>query len=175
MTKTEYAEYLQSEHWQNFRKKILGDRPCCEKCGVPRWLAEALYSQDFHVHHLHYESLGCETPADVRVLCRRCHQLEKFPFSQLPKLETRVCHGCGNTYFNPYNPICDTCETIFGTQYLLQNSSQNHSVWKLVLAQMAHAVSESGVSRDLFLRWAGDVYDGVIEEETKKKYAAVFA
>jgi 5-methylcytosine-specific restriction endonuclease McrA len=36
----------------------------CEACGMPYKL---------ELHHLHYNSQGCEVPADLMALCRHCH------------------------------------------------------------------------------------------------------
>lgn len=61
-----YSDYLNSPHWIEFSAKMkdaaLG---MCEECG---------YEENLNVHHLHYETLGHESPEDVKVLCYRCHQ-----------------------------------------------------------------------------------------------------
>lgn len=113
MTKTEYAEYLQSEHWLAFRKEILTDRSECERCELPRWLAEIAYDQDLHLHHKHYRSLGKESGEDVEVLCARCHELEEFSSTQFREVKKRVCR-CGRCVWNTYRPSCEFCEFLFG-------------------------------------------------------------
>ncbi|HEV8189473.1 MAG TPA: hypothetical protein VGP83_17090 [Pyrinomonadaceae bacterium] len=75
MTKTEYAEYLQSEHWKRLRREAITDCPECFRCGIPRDLAREIYDQDLHVHHKRY-NLWREDLSDLEVLCRRCHDIE---------------------------------------------------------------------------------------------------
>jgi 5-methylcytosine-specific restriction endonuclease McrA len=60
-----YAGYLRSPYWRAVRRRALvaaGYR--CQRCPAVR---------DLQVHHLTYERLGCEQPADVEVLCDSCH------------------------------------------------------------------------------------------------------
>jgi hypothetical protein len=59
-----YSEYLKSEHWQNFRVKILKEYPVCQFCK---------YDKNLQIHHETYERLGREEPSDVLVLCGNCH------------------------------------------------------------------------------------------------------
>lgn len=59
-----YTEYLLSNHWIQFRSKILEDRKLCQNCGVKERL---------NIHHKHYKSLGREKGTDVIVLCQKCH------------------------------------------------------------------------------------------------------
>lgn len=59
----EYNRYLDSEHWKNFRKEILGTY---KKCYICENKAE-------QVHHLHYRTLRMEKPDDVLALCKKCH------------------------------------------------------------------------------------------------------
>lgn len=68
MNKSEYAEYLKSEHWKVLRRKrleIAGYK--CEKCGTPYAL---------QVHHLRYKKIYDVTPEDLRVECSVCHAKE---------------------------------------------------------------------------------------------------
>ena len=44
-------------HWRAQNK--------CEDCGARTFLV---------THHLHYQTLGCETPTDLVLLCRDCHR-----------------------------------------------------------------------------------------------------
>ncbi len=60
-----YPDYLQSEHWQQFRLLILNRDHGCRKCGSHKQL---------DVHHLNYERKGEERKEDVIILCRRCHE-----------------------------------------------------------------------------------------------------
>lgn len=59
-----YNAYLQSEHWKDFRSRIIKERVQCEKCGS---------KEKLHIHHIHYNSLGKEKPEDVLCLCNSCH------------------------------------------------------------------------------------------------------
>lgn len=65
-----YMEYLKSEKWREFRKKIIEEKnSTCEICGLRTNDTSML-----HVHHLNYETLGHETPLDVALLCVHCHE-----------------------------------------------------------------------------------------------------
>lgn len=60
-----YAEYLQTDHWQETRKRALKRaRFKCQLCSRNGTL---------HVHHRTYENLGDESNADLIVLCESCH------------------------------------------------------------------------------------------------------
>jgi hypothetical protein len=62
-----YDEYLQTPEWDARRKAVLkraGRR--CQVCNEQRML---------HAHHRTYERRGMEDPADLTVLCDRCHSL----------------------------------------------------------------------------------------------------
>jgi len=70
----EYDNYLETPHWQAFRKrafaeqlKTLGENRCnrCRKSKVT-----------LHVHHLTYERLGKELITDVEIICGECHKNE---------------------------------------------------------------------------------------------------
>ncbi len=61
-----YREYLTSEHWVQFRAKIISIRGLrCERCKT--------FAGPFEVHHLTYVRIGKELETDVQVLCRDCH------------------------------------------------------------------------------------------------------
>jgi 5-methylcytosine-specific restriction endonuclease McrA len=62
-----YEFYLQTEHWRHLRnvKRLLGD---CEHCGYP-------ITHEFDIHHLHYNTLGAESPSDLMLLHPACHKL----------------------------------------------------------------------------------------------------
>lgn len=63
----DYAAYMRSPEWTDFRLAILAARgTICEKCGIA--------TGTMQVHHLHYRNLGCEKPEDVRVVCLACHK-----------------------------------------------------------------------------------------------------
>jgi 5-methylcytosine-specific restriction endonuclease McrA len=66
-TRRAYREYLRTEHWKQVRVRALeyADYSCqvCESGG------------EVHVHHRTYDRLGAERPADLTVLCAKCHAL----------------------------------------------------------------------------------------------------
>ena len=67
MTKAEYRGYLKSEHWQNLRaEKLKRSSGLCAICGA---------SQKIDVHHLNYRKILDVETSDLRLLCRRCHDL----------------------------------------------------------------------------------------------------
>jgi len=113
MTKTEYAEYLQSEHWQQRRKlAIAAASRKCQRCDLPRWLASLVYDQDLHVHHLNYQNVGNEQPADLEVLCRRCHEIETFGRSGCREIMQVNCPLCPVRHYDPYSDYCDACRVL---------------------------------------------------------------
>jgi len=60
-----YAEYLQTEEWQQIRKiKRMRAGYLCKACGNPGLL---------DIHHFTYERRGWEDADDLIVLCRGCH------------------------------------------------------------------------------------------------------
>lgn len=64
-----YDEYLQSEHWQRFRKKFFKAKKIkktCYLCRKSNW--------DVELHHRTYERLGKERLNDVIPVCRRHHE-----------------------------------------------------------------------------------------------------
>lgn len=67
-----YYAYLRSVQWKGVRHdylKRVGWR--CERCHVRKV---------YLVHHLHYDSLGCEQPQDLMALCYECHEvLHRWP------------------------------------------------------------------------------------------------
>lgn len=61
-----YSNYLQTDHWQNLRLKMLqlaGYR--CQLCNTGNTV--------LHVHHRTYENRGNEDQSDLIVLCANCH------------------------------------------------------------------------------------------------------
>lgn len=68
-----YDVYLRSQRWREFRTAMLELADgTCERCGASEHENRLLV---LDVHHLHYQTLGCEVPDDVQVLCRPCHEL----------------------------------------------------------------------------------------------------
>ncbi len=74
----EYDKYLETPHWQAFRKHALETqkqrlgRNCCERCPEEKRQGDV----ELHVHHLTYERLGEELIEDVEIICRACHEKE---------------------------------------------------------------------------------------------------
>ena len=66
-----YAEYLQTDHWQEVRALALRRRlgQGCVLCGGDGG------GLPFHVHHSRYTRLGHEWPEDLVILCAFCHNL----------------------------------------------------------------------------------------------------
>ena len=67
----EYQEYLQSEHWLVFAKKVRefwGWR--CAMCN-----AKATGTRGLDVHHRHYDSVHREQLTDCIAVCRKCHKV----------------------------------------------------------------------------------------------------
>ena len=62
-TKKKY-EYLETDWWKEFRKKIVKARKVCEICSSRKRL---------NVHHRHYKNVGRETEVDVYLLCEEHH------------------------------------------------------------------------------------------------------
>lgn len=60
-----YAEYLESEHWKQFKQRyVQSDQPQrCRCCGLAK----------YELHHVTYKRLGQERLTDVIPLCRECH------------------------------------------------------------------------------------------------------
>lgn len=63
------AEYLHTPEWKVTRRSaIFAANHRCQRCGLRVRLLD--------VHHLSYDRLGDELPADLVVLCRPCHKLQ---------------------------------------------------------------------------------------------------
>ena len=61
-----YYDYLTTPEWQATRKAALEyANHACQLCNAS--------NLRLHVHHRTYERKGCELPADLFVLCERCH------------------------------------------------------------------------------------------------------
>jgi len=110
-TKASHAEYLASDHWQRTRKaRIEAGYGACERCDLPRWLAEIAYGQDLHVHHLHYRTVGKEVDEDLEVLCARCHDIETFGRSKFRAPKEAICEICSGTHWDYRSAVCPFCE-----------------------------------------------------------------
>lgn len=64
MTKEQYKIYLQSEHWQKFKKRVHKRYKCCRFCQV---------KENLNIHHLTYKNLGHEKFKDIVVVCQTHH------------------------------------------------------------------------------------------------------
>lgn len=60
-----FLEYLNSEHWSEFRKNRIGKKSECAVCGNE--------SDDIKLLHVSFKRLGNERPADVVALCGECY------------------------------------------------------------------------------------------------------
>lgn len=69
--KQKYLNYIKSDEWYNLKIDLLEVRGCkCEKCGKKK------HPTSLHIHHLTYERLYDELPADLMILCALCHAKE---------------------------------------------------------------------------------------------------
>ena len=71
-----YVDYLCSPEWFSVRRAAM--RRAQFRCEQER-PGEPRHDGPLEVHHLHYESLGCERLEDVEVLCRSCHRAKRNP------------------------------------------------------------------------------------------------
>ena len=69
-----YAAYTSSRYWKDLRDGVIRTRKCCELCGDNDRLT---------VHHQTYERLGRELPADLQLLCFKCHRGVHWAISRL--------------------------------------------------------------------------------------------
>lgn len=70
-----YDAYLQSEQWWSRRRLMYAwTNWACEFCGD--------HGCGLHIHHLHYRTLGRETPRDLLCLCEDCHTKAHWDMSQ---------------------------------------------------------------------------------------------
>lgn len=70
-----YSDYLLSDKWVEFKRRIALDRgKKCEVCKKVPW---------FSLHHKTYARLFNELPTDVLLVCKDCHVLlhqDKIPY-----------------------------------------------------------------------------------------------
>jgi hypothetical protein len=163
MTKTEYREYIASTEWQQRRNEFLASNSACAKCGIPRWLAEITFDQDLNVHHVSYRNLGNESWDDLKPLCRRCHEVEKYGRSDLREPKSAICKMCGMKHWNPYSDFCLVCDTIFGTRYLEIPTFAGDSIGHVIALFVTCLWILRGRSRDSFLAEMTDIYEVATE------------
>ena len=158
--KADYQKYLQSSHWQKRRKCAIEDTGhMCEKCDMPRWLAQIAYQQDLNVHHLNYANLGHEEDCDLEVLCRRCHDIETFGRSDFRAPKQAECTLCGNKHWNIYGNYGEVCLSLMSIteplslrfEYTNRNEG-NCALWKYVVRELVWYFNNGNASlSDLFL------------------------
>ena len=68
-----YQEYLQSEHWQQFRKKYYRSKKTKKYCIICS--TDEVYNFNIELHHKTYTRLGSELLSDVVPVCREHHEL----------------------------------------------------------------------------------------------------
>ena len=61
-----YDNYLNTEHWQLIRSRMITDTSVCSICGKPR--------RPLQIHHLTYDRVGNELDSDLRLVCAGCHK-----------------------------------------------------------------------------------------------------
>jgi len=72
-----YREYLDSEHWQEFRKKFFSKSAVCKNLRSKFGELRCQFchkSAVLHLHHRTYKRLGAEHLSDVVLICADCHQ-----------------------------------------------------------------------------------------------------
>jgi hypothetical protein len=140
MKKSEYREYLHSDHWRELRRELLGEISNCERCRVPRWLSELVYDQDLHLHHKTYKNIGREEWEDLEVLCPRCHDIETFGRSQLREFPR--CEICKGPNWNKRSEWCPICDVTFGTPYLVHLANITHPYCPKTFGQIMREASD---------------------------------
>lgn len=95
MPRRDYYRWIRSIEWRRFanEQRTRSDYHC-ERCGK--------HSLKLDVHHLHYRTLGNETPEDVQVLCRLCHRLahpEQEAFEEFLATLPGYVKKCRNSVF----------------------------------------------------------------------------
>ena len=142
--KADYQKYLQSVHWQERRKLFIADTGhMCEKCDMPRWLAQIAYQQDLNVHHLNYQNLGHEEDCDLEALCRRCHEIETFSRSDFRAPKKAECSLCAESHWDVYGDFCEVCLALLSIKEPISlrfdytSPCDNHApIWKLVVREL---------------------------------------
>lgn len=143
-TKTEYREYLSSEHWRERRKEFLDAFPNCNQCDLPRWLAIIAYDQDLHVHHKSYARVGEEIDDDLEPLCRRCHEIKTFGNSSLHKVRKTRCSVCNiDETYDLIDRTCVYCKLVVGPIDLIPpilNREYGKPLWSHLTSNIFFAV-----------------------------------
>ena len=167
MTKTEYAKYLASPEWKKLRNEYITEcGGSCERCGLPRWLAELLYDQDVHVHHKTYANNGTNAEfGDLETLCRRCHEVETFGRSELKAPKEARCTACGQKHWDYRAKFCPQCEFMTGDTPDLYHSlttfNPDHEMpnWKWVMRSLRVMVHYGEITAEELRSEAGGSID----------------
>jgi 5-methylcytosine-specific restriction endonuclease McrA len=70
-----YEVYIDSKEWNIKRRNKLAEKDyTCERCGYCSYTS--LVEIPLDVHHKTYKNFGNESPEDLEVLCRHCHNKE---------------------------------------------------------------------------------------------------
>ena len=64
-----YVEYINSKHWENFKREY------SSKNKIDRCYLCSRKLKEYHFHHTNYENVGNEKANDVRVVCPSCHRI----------------------------------------------------------------------------------------------------
>lgn len=71
----DYLVYLESSWWRSKRR---------QKGKSVNWKCEScLIKRATQIHHLHYNSLGCERNSDLEAVCGDCHKLKHYALNQM--------------------------------------------------------------------------------------------
>lgn len=80
-----YKLYLKTAQWRARSAACLARaRNRCQECGRPGSPRNPLQA-----HHLHYRSLGNESPADLQCLCKQCHRRADTQRRRITKLQRK--------------------------------------------------------------------------------------
>jgi len=168
--KSEYAKYLQSNHWQSLRKEVLKHTSSCERCRLPRWLASVAYDQDLNVHHTSYANLGNEDWMDLQVLCRYCHEIETFGRTDLRPVKSARCEMCGEIHYDVYAKLCRTCERVFNPPSLyelLESGTADDPIIFYALDGICLILRKHGVKADGINRYVTKQFEKLDKEASE--------
>jgi len=72
-----YRDYLQSEHWQEFKVRLFKTSAICKRIRKKYGEMRCYFCAGrgpLNVHHKTYKRLGVERMDDVFVICKDCHE-----------------------------------------------------------------------------------------------------
>lgn len=84
MNKSEYKEYLKTDHWNNLKSKKKKRKNRCGICASV---------DNIETHHLNYKNIYDVTTQDLRLLCRECHQCAHDLMNNGLKFKSRNNHS----------------------------------------------------------------------------------